>query len=451
MRSVRFHQRILPRNREIDASATAIKCQQTYTTTVTSQSADSANSIDPIAATQKYVPSVVRMPYPPPSTNFKAISHSTPDVLVTPAPRTTQNPILLLEGDHYRFSASGIARSLYQLIPESSTERDAAGASSRRGSTSPSLAIEEIYDLKRARKAFVIREKAKEREINGGNVDTNQERDIHFDDSSKQIPLLLQEIADGYEENGVGTGSRTWDSSIAMSAYFASHPELMVGNVIELGSGVGLGGILSFLFRSQSSSTVPFHSMTLTDSKLQVINCCNENIKAFLKSYPSLSSIHVAKLDWYDVLKRTGDSSEHTEKYDTVIACDCAYGNTDIAALVGTLKGLLKKKKSSKAHIFGPSNRAGLDRLLSQLRQEQCFLLQVECIEMVRYRLEAPHKDDNLRSLDALRSIMMSSSTDKNNSTVHSKFDSEFLHVTCSLRLDSDATFRKETSLPDID
>jgi predicted nicotinamide N-methyase len=448
MRSVRFRQLLLPRNREIDAStSTAIKCQQIYTT---SQSADSANSIDSIATPRIGVSSVVRMPYSPPNTNLKAISHSTPDVLVTPAPIATQNPILLLEGDHYRFSASGIARSLYQLVSESSTGRDVGGASSHRGSTTPSLAIEEIYDLKRSRKAFVIREKTKEGGLNGVNVDTNQERDIHFDDSSQQTPLLLQEIANGCVENGAGTGSRTWDSSIAMSAYFASHPELMVGNVIELGSGVGLGGILSFLFRSQSSSTVPFHSMTLTDSKLQVINCCNENVKSFLKSYPSISSIHVAKLDWYDVLKRTGGSSEHAQKYDTVIACDCAYDYTDIVALVSTLKGLLKKKKTSKAHIFGPSNRAGLGELLSQLRQEQSFFVQVEYIEMVRYRLEAPHKDDNLRSLDALRAIM-SSSTDKNNSTVHSKFDSEFLHVTCSLRLDSDATFHKEASLPDID
>lgn len=447
MRKMRFNQ-LLPRNRETGASA-AVRCQRSYS----SHATELTNNIAAAGATtHEYAPAVAGqvLPHPPQSssnTTFAAFpkSKSTPGALMTPSPLPTQQPILLLEGDNYKFSASGIARSLYQLVSEPSNSRDVIFASSNLGSTTTthSLAIEEIYDLPRGRKAFAIREKKEERRMTGKDARENQERIIRFDDSSQQTSLLLQEIADGGGANGVGTGGRTWDSSIAMSAYFASHPGLLYGNVIELGSGVGLGGILSFLFRSLSSSTVPFHSMTLSDSKPQVIDCCNDNIQSFLKSYPSFSSISVQPLDWYDVLNRTGDSSSHAESYDTVIACDCAYDYTDIAALVGTLKGLLKKKKTSKAHVFGPSNRGGLHRLISQLRQEKVFVVKVEYIQMVRYRLEPPLVDDSLGSL--------LTPTDKNNLRCHSKFDSEFLHVTCSLRLDSEEPFREQSLLPDID
>ena len=218
--------------------------------------------------------------------------------------------------------------------------------------TNNSLAIEEIYDIGRARKGFVIRET-----MEGATGADALRRDVHFDEVKTPISLLLQEISHEGERNGAGTGSRTWESSIAMSAYFASHPELMFGNVIEIGSGVGLGGILSFLFRSLSSSTRPFHSMTLSDCKLQVLDHCNGNVQSFLKSYPSYSSISVAELDCYDILKGTRGASKHAQNYDTVVACDCAYDYTDITALIGTLKSLLRKEKTSKAHIFGPTSR----------------------------------------------------------------------------------------------
>jgi len=286
---MRSHQ-TLTRNRETDTFYTATKCQQAFI----SQSLPSTKAI--IAVTPcEYVPSVVRMPYSPPNT--------------TSSQETTAEPILLLEGDNYRFSENGIARSLYQLVYASTTSRDNNVSSSYSGLTTSSVAIEEIYDLGRARKAFVVREKVNERNKNDArNINTTQQQVIHLDSSSKQMSVLLKEIADESidptgAEKGAGTGSRTWDSSIAMSMYFSSHPDLMVGNVIELGSGVGLGGILSFLFRSLSPLTVPFHSMTLTDYKHQVLNYCKENVTKFCESSPASSSIHVAKLDWYDFLR----------------------------------------------------------------------------------------------------------------------------------------------------
>ena len=408
MRNTRLCQYLLPRNREIHTSTT------------------------------------MGLPHSPPSVSFTARSKSKKDVSLKRAAPETKGPILLLEGDNYRFSAGGIARSLYQLRPEPEIYSPKA-ATSR-------LSIEELYDLKSARKAFIVREKCTENGIADFDFHTNQEKCVHFGKSSRFVAsLMLNEIADDGIKNRDGTGGRTWDSSIAMSAYFQLHPSKIFGNVIELGSGAGLGGILTYLFRSVSSSPAPFNSMTLTDANLRVLSCCNENVRSFVSLYPSFSSISVKKLDWYDFLSSDGRSSEYMEEYkfDTILVSDCAYKYADITALVSTIKGLLKKKHTSKAHIFGPSSRGGLQKLLSQLRQEPLFCVESEYIDLTRFRCE-PVPDDDLRSLGGLQATM-SSSIKENDFVFQSKFNAEYLHVTCSICFDSDTTLRKENSLFDID
>ena len=401
MRNIRLRQ-LIPLNQEKGVAST-ILCQQKYST----RSVDTTN---PTTA------NAVGLSYSALNNSInKHAAFSNPTTETSTALLATPEPILLLEGDNYRFSANGVARSLYQLRSD---------AYSFGGLAPNTPAIEEIYDIGKARKGFVIR--------NTG--------------TGTPISLLLQEIPPEIEQNGAGTGSRTWESSIAMSAYFASRPELMYGKVIEIGSGVGLGGILSFLFRSLSAPTTPFHSLTLSDCVPQVLDCCNENVGSFLQSFPFFSSISVEELDWYDIVQRTEGSNNHREQYDTVIACDCAYDYTDIAALVGTLKGLLRKTKTSKAHIFGPTSRGGLHKLISELKKEPSFEVHVEYIGMERYRLDPPRTNQGLQSLDDVRT-MISSSIEKNDS----KFDSEFLHVTCSLSLDANIPSRKKVRLDDID
>ena len=382
--------------------------------------------------------------------NRESPYYSTPDVIITPSPPTLTEPILLLEGDHYHISDDGIARSLYQLENTSITISDNSNSKSnsnnKMSSTNDGLMIEEFYDLKRACKVFLIREKTNVRSKNNAHKPV-----IHL--GRHQDSLLLQEISDGIV--GAGTGSMTWDSSIAMSLYFASHPELMFGNVIELGSGVGYGGILNTIFRSYSSSAVPFHSMTLTDYSNEVLQYCKENVSRFFAAAAS-SSIQVTKLDWHDFLRGTGKSLDHAEKYDTVIACECAYRYPDIVALISTMKGLVKRKKTSKVHIFGPINRGQMLRLISELRQDESFHVREEYIDMARYRLEAPSPIDNdtfndgLQShhrVDPLQDVMSSSYRDQA-CKFYSRYDSKFLHVTCSLRFD---TPKAKVSLSDID
>jgi len=193
--------------------------------------------------------------------------------------------------------------------------------------------------------------------------------------------------------------------------------------------------------------------LTLTDYKDEVLDYCNENVRKFFDSHPSFSSIDVAKLDWYDFLsqKETVGSLEHTERYDTVIACDCAYLYPDIVALVRTMKGLLKRKKTSKVHIFGPSNRGGLHQLISNLREEELFDVREEYIDMARYRLDVPNIDCGSPSRDHLQEIISHSHRNEILECFN-RYDSKFLHITCSIRFDDGVKCHEtETSAWDID
>ena len=266
--------------------------------------------------------------------------------------RAKQVPVLLLEGDTFFVNQDGICRTFYQL-------RD-----------SP-FCLEEFYNLRKASKTFVIRQQL------GTAKNVPQCINVHNKQTEGVIKLgtpkksmEVNEINHGVF-GSAGTGSTTWEASIAMSLFFASQPQLLSGKIIELGSGVGVGGMLL----SQVDFN-PMQSLTLTDHNDEVLKQCNENINT-LAGVP----LDVKKLDWYDV-------DFHRTKYDTVLASDVAYLYPDIVALTRCMAGMLKRSKHAKIHMFGPYNRGALHDAVLQLRDEIGLNVQVDSIEMNRYRLK---------------------------------------------------------------
>jgi len=155
-------------------------------------------------------------------------------------------------------------------------------------------------------------------------------------------------------------------------------------------------------------------------------------------------------LDWYDFVRGTGQSLTRAGTYDTVIACDCAYFYPDIAALSSTLKGLLKQRETSRCFIFGPSNRGGLQRLISQMRGDESIEVAIENVGMARYRLDSSFDtaaEQNQPPLDFLQAAAQQAQGETE-SRFYSRYDSSFLLVTCSLRLEEQP---ENTSLSDID
>lgn len=286
-------------------------------------------------------------------------------------------PLLLLEGDQYSISRDGIARTLYRL-------ETMDGISSHGG-----FSVEEHYDISHAKKRYLLRQNSHSgdstNDIHSKPSPNPHTSTVRLGRSIREVNL--QEIPAGVFDSA-GTGSTTWESSLVMSMFFATHPGLLQGNVVELGSGVGLGGILcSMVPRIYSdayeSSTSSFTSLTLTDFNLLVLDQCQKNVEA---SANGRTPISVAKLDWYDFLLSNCERPSFVQKYDTIIACDCAYRHRDIAALASTMKSLLRDERS-QIHVFGPSNRSGLDELLTLLRTEHQLSVTFEILKMERYRL----------------------------------------------------------------
>jgi hypothetical protein len=364
-------------------------------------------------------------------------------------PPGQQEPQLLLEGDEFHVSHDGIARSFYSL---------AAGSSSSTGS-SPALALEEIYDLQGAKKTFVVRaQEPFDTPIfdDGGDGDAGGSRTVEV--LSKQAEGLaplgrpiasidIQEIDHGVFDSA-GTGSTTWEASIAMALYFSSHPDQLFGDTVEVGCGIGLGGILntvgSSMFESDDSSN-EIKSVTLTDGNPEVLEQCKENIQSVLSSLPtamnSFPPIQVSELDWDDFVKPKTDGMSNHKTYHTVIACDCAYLHTEIEALSRTVKGLLREDASGKIHVFGPYNRSALHAVIKYLQEELDLDVFVEWIEMNRYRLKPGSREK--------KHDWGQSSTSMDDCAYASKSIVKFLHVTASHK--TNESHKPNESLADID
>ena len=331
-------------------------------------------------------------------------------------PSASTSAPLLLEGDSYHISKDGIARTLYRMA-------HSAGLGG--------ITVEEQFNLDLAKKRFLLR-RDRGNEKDSTKVDSRPS--MHSNGSAEGVvnvgenllhELDVQEIGAGVL-GGAGTGATTWESSILMSMYFARHPEQLRGHVVELGSGVGLGGMLCAMEpivppKYSPNGTSMAQSVTLTDFNPMVLQQCQQNVYNIGEALKA--PLHVRKLDWYEFLPDAFEKSENTQKFDTIIACDCAYRHRDIEALASTMRSLLRDE-NSEIHIFGPSNRSGLDELLQQLQKMNGLSVVTESLEMERYRL-VPSKDLRYQGRPP-------SDPDKSEYPYMASYTSRFLHIVCS-------------------
>ena len=295
-------------------------------------------------------------------------AHSDASNPITGHTITASQP-LLLKGDEFHVSNDGIARSLYEID----------------GSTS--IAIEELYDLKHNKKDFLVRQQVNPQLINESGVD------VLSSNARGIVPLgnclaavRIQEIEEYNLFLGeAGTGSTTWESSIAMALYFHEHPEALVGNVIEVGCGVGLGGILNAWTKYSSPfSSSAYGSITMTDGNEKVLEQCHENLVSNHNLFKFGSHlVFTKKLDWHDF---PGKFNSMRASFNTVVGCDCAYRYKDIDVLGKTMEGLLAP--SGTIHFFAPCNRSSLYDLIRVLKDDLGLNVSLDWIDMNRYRLK---------------------------------------------------------------
>lgn len=197
----------------------------------------------------------------------------------------------------------------------------------------------------------------------------------------------IQEIISD-DQSAPGTGSSAWDASIAMSLFFACHPDLFEGKILELGCGVGVAGILSSVCAGATSNGIPsppdaVESITLTDHSPEVLDFCISNARRYI---PDKKFI-VKKLDWYET--DFHDIEVEKNEYNTVIGTECAYLFPDIKPLAKTIvSNLAPTKKLGRSFMLGPYNRDALHYLESELEETYQMSVDTGVISMESLQLK---------------------------------------------------------------
>jgi hypothetical protein len=221
---------------------------------------------------------------------------------------------------------------------------------------------------------------------------------------------------------------------------------MLRGDIIELGSGVGLAGLLGQIM-TPTASLSAINSLTLTDVNTKVLEQCQRNLdQVSLTGLPT----QVEKLDWYDFVNKK--ESDSVKKYDTVLASDCCYRYADVAALTSTMTSLCRKDEHSRIHVFGPYNRSALYELVNQLRNDCGMNVEMDWIEMSRYRL-LPQESNQQHTVTGRRFL----DVDHDECPFASRNSAKFLHVTAWHRTSTETNGCKgqsgvnERSLSEID
>jgi Lysine methyltransferase len=358
-------------------------------------------------------------------------SVSTAACASTAATTTRTAPLLLLECGDFFVSEDGISRTLYF----------------HNGRKRASPVVEEIYDMKAASKTYLVRnQKQTATKVHPGDADNHISLLRAADPHCSFRSYVLQAKIDIHEMKDIvhiGTGATTWEASIVASIFFSEHPHLLQGDLIEIGCGLGLSGILIALAPSFSGQSTNLHSITLTDYCRDVLKQCESNVQgasaAFSADHSGMfPSFFVSKLDWNSFIKHPNGKYG---SYDTILACDVAYHYEDVEAIGIAVQGLLKRSTTAKAHLFGPCNRSVLLEVVRYMKVNLNMAVEVETIDMSRMRLKPRTNSVAWKNVNLDECRVASSETPK------------YLHVTVAHRLDgSERTApRQDACVFDID
>ncbi|KAK9818928.1 hypothetical protein WJX74_001925 [Apatococcus lobatus] len=154
------------------------------------------------------------------------------------------------------------------------------------------------------------------------------------------------------------TGTILWPAAQMLADYLAQHEDLLHGRnaAIELGSGIGLVGMLASL----SCRTV------LTDHNAHVLNVLRRSAQNFSRQNGSQQAT-CARLDWgnSEEIAHLRSLAPGGQGYDLVLGADVCYSLSALSSLFSTAAQLLSKGSAS-AFLLGYVSRASnIDRALA--------------------------------------------------------------------------------------
>lgn len=163
-----------------------------------------------------------------------------------------------------------------------------------------------------------------------------------------RTPLLIEETAES--EGGIGAGC--WLSGICLSTWLMNNPNIFKGKrVLELGSGIGLCGIVTSCLDNVVEVNMTDMYKALTDTMKSNI----EHNQHLIQTPPTIQ-----KYDW--------KVNREATPYDIIIASDCVYHNTRHYFKQALLTNI---KPNGKIILVNPPDhsRPGIDEFLYEMAE----------------------------------------------------------------------------------
>ncbi|XP_006658031.1 protein N-terminal and lysine N-methyltransferase efm7 [Oryza brachyantha] len=146
------------------------------------------------------------------------------------------------------------------------------------------------------------------------------------------------------------TGQLVWPGAVLMNTYLSEHPETVKDHsVIELGSGVGITGILCSRFCKE---------VVLTDHNDEVLEIIKKNIEMQSCSGNDNSVLTAEKLEWGNHAHISNIIEKHPAGFDLVLGADICFQQSSISCLFDTVERLLRIQAGKCRFILAYVSRA---------------------------------------------------------------------------------------------
>ncbi|XP_042480034.1 protein N-lysine methyltransferase METTL21A isoform X2 [Macadamia integrifolia] len=142
------------------------------------------------------------------------------------------------------------------------------------------------------------------------------------------------------------TGQLVWPGALLLNSYLSKNSDMIQGcSVIELGSGVGITGVLCSLFCNEA---------VLTDHNDEVLKILKKNIELHksLETPRNCAGLVAEKLEWGNPDHMSQISQKYSGGFDLVLGADICFQQSSVPPLFDTVEQLLHLKGSKQCKFI---------------------------------------------------------------------------------------------------
>lgn len=165
------------------------------------------------------------------------------------------------------------------------------------------------------------------------------------------------------------TGQLVWPGAVLMNTYLSEHPETVKGHsLIELGSGIGITGILCSRFCKE---------VVLTDHNDEVLEIIKKNIEMQSCSGNGDAVLTAEKLEWGNHDHLSNIIEKHPVGFDLILGADICFQQSSIPCLFDTVEKLLRMQANKCRFILAYVSRAKvMDALVLKEAEKRGMLVE---------------------------------------------------------------------------